>query len=137
MQHLLLDTCAVIWIAKDMEIKQAAEDAIKAAYESSTPVMISPMTAWEIGMLVARKRLILSIAPQQWFARVLQADGMKLAEMTPDVLISSSFLPGDPPRDPADRIMAATAREYGCTLVTRDKPLLDYGRKGHLSVLAC
>ena len=34
-------------------------------------------------------------------------------------------------------IIAATAREYGCTLVTRDKPLLDYGREGHVSVLSC
>jgi PIN domain nuclease of toxin-antitoxin system len=57
--------------------------------------------------------------------------------MPPDVLIASSFLPGKPPRDPADRIIAATAGHYGATLMTRDKALLDYGGQGHLSVMAC
>jgi PIN domain nuclease of toxin-antitoxin system len=57
--------------------------------------------------------------------------------MSPDLLIAASFLPGKPPRDPADRIIAATARDYGCTLVTRDRSLLDYGEQGHVRVLAC
>ena len=62
---------------------------------------------------------------------------MELAELSPQILIASSFLPGDPPGDPADRILAATAREYGYTLVTRDRPLLDYAKQGHLQALAC
>jgi PIN domain nuclease of toxin-antitoxin system len=52
-------------------------------------------------------------------------------------LIASSFLPGKPPRDPADRIIAATARDLGATLVTRDRALLDYGSQGHIAVLEC
>jgi len=62
---------------------------------------------------------------------------VRLADMSPDVLIASSFLPGTPPRDPADRILAATAREYGYRLMTRDTPLLAYARQGHLQALAC
>jgi PIN domain nuclease of toxin-antitoxin system len=42
-----------------------------------------------------------------------------------------------PPRDPADRIIAATARAFDMTLVTRDRPLLDYADAGHLKALAC
>ena len=57
--------------------------------------------------------------------------------MPPDILIGSSFLPGKPPRDPADRILAVTAREYGYQLVTRDRPLLDYADQGHIRALAC
>jgi PIN domain nuclease of toxin-antitoxin system len=53
------------------------------------------------------------------------------------MLLQSCFLPGSPPREPSDRIIAATAREYGFTVMTRDKALLDYGREGHLSVLEC
>jgi PIN domain nuclease of toxin-antitoxin system len=60
-----------------------------------------------------------------------------LADMPPDVLIASSFLPGVPPRDPADRIIAATARDLGATLITRDRALLAYGGQGHLNVVAC
>ena len=137
MRPLLLDTCAVIWIAENDPIAPNVRAAMKAAFTSDIPVSVSPMSAWEIGMLVARGRLTLLMRPQQWFARLLQTPGIELAEMTPDILMSSSFLPGDPPRDPADRIIAATAREHGCTLITRDKLLLDYGGRGHLSVMAC
>jgi PIN domain nuclease of toxin-antitoxin system len=68
---------------------------------------------------------------------LLATPTVRLADMSPDLLIASSFLPGRPPRDPADRIIAATARDYGCTLMTRDRALLDYGEQGHIRVLAC
>jgi PIN domain nuclease of toxin-antitoxin system len=51
--------------------------------------------------------------------------------------MASSYLPGEPPRDPADRIIAATAREYGYCLVTRDRLLLEYADRGHIQVLVC
>ena len=52
-------------------------------------------------------------------------------------MIASSYLPGKLPKDPTDRIMAATARELGATLITRDRALLDYGAQGHVAVLEC
>ena len=77
------------------------------------------------------------ITPRRWFERLLELPNMRLAEMTPSLLIDSSFLPGKPPRDPADRIIAATARDLGATLVTRDRELVDYGKQGHVSVVVC
>jgi PIN domain nuclease of toxin-antitoxin system len=77
------------------------------------------------------------MAPQRWFERLLQAPGLQLADMPPDLLIASSFLPGTPPRDPADRIIVTTAREYGYKLVTRDRPLLDYAEQGHIQAILC
>src|SRR5204863_3648127 len=100
-------------------------------------IYVSPITAWEIGILVSRGRLTSPMSPQRWFERLLHAPGVRLVEMSPDVLITSSFLPGTPPRDPADRILAATAREHGYRLLTRDTPLLTYARQGHLQALAC
>lgn len=46
-------------------------------------------------------------------------------------------LPGKPPKDPTHRIIAATARELGATLMTRDRALLDYGAQGHVAVREC
>jgi PIN domain nuclease of toxin-antitoxin system len=46
-------------------------------------------------------------------------------------------LPGQPPADPADRILVATARELGATLITRNRALIDYGEQGHLAVVQC
>jgi hypothetical protein len=63
--------------------------------------------------------------------------GVRLADLSPDLLTASSFLPGTPPRDPADRILAATARDLGATLITRDRALLAYGADGYIGVVAC
>jgi hypothetical protein len=78
-----------------------------------------------------------AVTPEKWFSRILELPGTAVAGLSPRVLIASSFLPGKPPRDPADRIIAATARDLGATLITRDSLLLNYGKQGHLNVVAC
>ena len=137
MRPVLLDTCAVIWLSEGEKLARPAIDLLKANDEARHFTYVSPISAWEVGQLAARGRVQLLITPQRWFARLFEARGVQLAEMLPDVLIASSFLPGKPPRDPADRIIAATARDLGATLITRDRVLLDYGRQGHLSVVEC
>ena len=134
---LLLDTCAAIWIANKEEISVDAIGALDRAREQRTSIYVSPISAWEIGLLTSRGRLSLLMPPSRWFDRLLEAPGLALTGLSPDILISSSFLPGTPPRDPADRILAATARAYGYMLVTRDRPLLEYAGQGHLQALAC
>ncbi len=134
---LLLDTCAVIWLTNGDKVSEHCVAAITDSRESDEPIFVSPITAWEIGLLAARGRLSLLMPPQRWFDRMLQAPNVCLAEMPVDILIASSFLPGVPPNDPADRIIAATAREYGFVLVTRDHQLLDYGEQGHIQSLHC
>ena len=99
--------------------------------------MVSPITAWEVGLLVSLNRLSLGATPQGWFALVLRLPGMRLADLSPEILIAASFLPGKPPRDRADRILLATARDLGATLITRDRELLAYGADGHVSVVEC
>lgn len=135
--HLLLDTCAAIWFAEGEAISQAARDTLGEAHARGQSIYVSPMTAWEIGLLSSRGRLKSPITPERWFQRLMDVPEMSLAELTPELLIASSFLPGIPPRDPADRIIAATAREFGYVLVTRDRALLEYGEQGHIRVLAC
>ena len=134
---LLLDTCAAIWLANDDPISDEFLAAMQDARDTEEPTFISPITSWEIGLLVARGRISLFVSPERWFERLMQAPTLRLADMSPNVLISSSFLPGVPPRDPADRILAATAREYGYVLVTRDQQLLDYADQGHVQVIVC
>ena len=136
-EPLLLDTCAVIWVANDEPIGKEARGAIAAALAADEPVYVSPITAWELGVLAARGRVSLQMSPEKWFDRLLDAPGVRLADMPPTVLIASSFLPGDKPADPADRIIAATAREYDLRVVTRDRRLLAYAELGYCRALAC
>ena len=137
MSPILLDTCALIWLVQDEQLAPSSVDELRTAHERGTYVFLSPISAWEVGLLVSRGRLRLLMSPQSWFSHASEAPGVKLAGMSPDLLIASSFLPGKPPRDPADRIIAATARDLGATLMTRDKVLLDYGKQGHVNVLRC
>jgi PIN domain nuclease of toxin-antitoxin system len=136
-QPLLWDTCAAIWIYEKAKLTQSAIDAMAAAHRESAPSYISPITAWEIGMLTAHGRLQLLIQPERWFANLFEVPGVQLAELSPTILIASSYLPGKPPKDPTDRILAATARELGATLITRDRALLRYGEQGHIAVVEC
>lgn len=134
---LLLDTHAAIWITEDQPLASSAVDAIDAAYRTGSTIFVSAITAWEVGLLVSRNRLSLVAKPERWFQRLLAIPGVKLADLSPDILIASSFLPGEPPKDTADRIILATARDLGATLVTRDRLLLKYGEAGQVSTVAC
>jgi PIN domain nuclease of toxin-antitoxin system len=134
---LLLDTHAAVWITEDQPLAKSALDVIDAGYRAGCAVFVSAITAWEVGLLVSHNRLSLVARPERWFQRLLAIPGIQLAELSPDILIASSFLPGTPPRDPADRIILATARDLGATLITRDRLLLKYGEDGHASTIAC
>ena len=134
---LLLDTCAAIWIAEDAPISEAAVAAMDEAFDTRQPTYVSPITAWEVAMLVMRGQFKSTLPPHRWFERLLKIPGFRLADMSPAILMSSCFLPGNFQRDPADCILAATAREYGYTLMTRDPVLLAYAQAGHLHAIAC
>ena len=137
MQPLLWDTCAIIWIYEKAPLSRQAVDLMGEASREGVSTYVSPISAWEIGSLTSRGRLQLLIRPERWFANLFEVPGVKLAEMSADLLIASSYLPGIPPRDPFDRIIVATARELGATLITRDRALLSYGTQGHVSVVEC
>jgi PIN domain nuclease of toxin-antitoxin system len=135
-QPILLDTCTLIFLTRKERLAAAAVKTMEAVSRDGS-TYISPISAWEIGSLASLGRLQLLIRPERWFANLFEVPGVRLAEMSPDLLIASSYLPGNPPRDPFDRIIAATARELGATLITRDRALLDYGEQGHVAVVGC
>jgi len=137
MSQLLLDTHTAIWLVEGQPFSTEAKEAFGKATANGENSLVSPMSAWEIGMLCARGRVRMPLSPVAWFERLLRSPGIALADLPVRVLIASSFLPGSPPRDPADRILVATAREGDHVLVTRDKELLAYAAQGHVRALAC
>jgi PIN domain nuclease of toxin-antitoxin system len=133
----LLDTCAAMYLVAQEPMAQVATEAMDKAADLGIPLRVSPITAWEVGMLQGKGRFRSSLTPQRWFETLRTRPGITLCELTPDVLLQSWFLPGKLNRDPADRIIAATPREYGFTVITRDRALLDYAEQGHLAVIEC
>ena len=98
---------------------------------------VSPISAWEIGMLVARGRTPITKHPTDYFDSFLRETGAQLCKLDVAILVNSSYLPGRIHADPMDRLLIETARSQDLTLLTSDKVILNYGLQGHVKTLAC
>lgn len=132
MSDLLLDTCAVLWLANGAALSAEARSAI-----AGRDLHVSPISAWEIANLVRKSRIALTLPVTKWFHHAVEKMQAAMPELTVEILANSCELPGSPPEDPADRIMIATARESNMVLVTRDSQILAYSRAGFVRALAC
>lgn len=137
MTRLLLDTCAMIWMAQEARMESAAIEAIDRAFAEGRSVGVSAISAWELGMLGRRNKLPAAVSPYSLFDRFAGSDGIRVEPATPSILIDSSFLPGDFHNDPADRIIVATARAQEMTIVTSDRAILAYAGQGYVLALPC
>ena len=102
---VLLDTCAVIWLANGDPIAERATAVIVHA-GLAEGVFVSPVSAWEIGLLsrpiTGRSAAVRFMPdPNTWFARVVGAPGIREAALTPEIAIDASFLPDEPHGTPA------------------------------------
>jgi PIN domain nuclease of toxin-antitoxin system len=118
-------------------MSSSSRAAIREARAANAGVYVSPITAWEIGTLASKEKIQLTLQPEVWFEALLGFPGVRLAALTPQILLASTALPGTPPTDPADRIIAATARMHGHVIITRDRKLVEYSREGHVRVKTC
>ena len=115
-RRLLLDTCALIWLATGAS---ELSEQTRAAINRADIVCVSAISAWEISLKAARGTLELPIPPAEWFGRALDHHHLTLADLSVDILVAANSLPWHH-RDPADRFIIATARELGATVVTAD-----------------
>jgi len=103
------------WVADRSKLSRAATRALSKADR----IGVSPISAWEISMLVLRGRLRLDTEVRAWVLAALAADRIEVAPFTADVAVTAANLSALHP-DPADRIIVATALENRAPLVTRD-----------------
>jgi PIN domain nuclease of toxin-antitoxin system len=108
---------------------QAAEALNRAGWEGR--IAVSEITPWEIGLLVSKGRLQLGADVMQWIRVALAKPGVRLVPLEPEIAVESTRLPFEMHADPADRILVATARHLGATLVTADGALLEMARRGN------
>jgi PIN domain nuclease of toxin-antitoxin system len=87
---------------------------------------ISPVSVFEVMALHAAGRVHLSRPAEQWLETAMAAPGTRLAPLTFDAAMDGGRIGVNHLPDPVDRMLVATARQMGATLVTRDRPILDY-----------
>jgi PIN domain nuclease of toxin-antitoxin system len=130
---LVLDTHVWIWLMEGTsgQLSNATVRLIEEAAANSA-LAVAAISVWEVAMLEQRGRITLSRSIDEWARAALTAPGIRLVDLSPEIALESARLPGEPHGDPADRIIVATTRILGGTLITQDKQILRYAAAGHV-----
>ncbi len=122
---LILDTHIWVWW-NQLDPKLAQEQQVCIESERARGIGISTISLVEIARLVKRGRLILPKPVNEWFDVALSQEGVILIAITPEIAVDAADLPGNFHKDPADRLIVATARAYDCPLLTVDREIRAY-----------
>jgi PIN domain nuclease of toxin-antitoxin system len=120
---LLLDTHVWLWLSiEPRRLSAAATAAIREALGVGG-LAVASISLWEVAMMVAIGRILPHGTPERWLGDLVDRARVAVREITPAIATAATQFPGDFPADPADRLIAATARVEGLRLVTRDSRL--------------
>ncbi len=123
----LLDTHVLLqWQEEESSLPPAYGEIFEAAREGE-PLGISEITLWEIAMLYERGRVAFDVPLRDWLERASAAPLVARVAISPEVAAEVAAFPSTFHRDPADRIIVATARVLGATLLTRDQRIIGSG----------
>lgn len=122
-QPMILDTCAVLWLAAGD--KKLSSATVKKINESPV-VYVSAISGFEIAIKVAKGKLKLPLPPQDWVMRVLEHHDLVMLPLTLDICIAGAELPPIHD-DPCDRFIIAAAKRNDLTVVTTDDRFGKYG----------
>jgi PIN domain nuclease of toxin-antitoxin system len=128
----LLDTHAWFWlVAGDEQIPPDLVASLEAALGEGQ-VFLSQISTWEIALKASLGKIELTRPLDLWLRE--NTAGLSMLDLSLDVVLESTRLPGTFHKDPADRFIVATARVHDLVLVTGDKLILDYAGGGHVKV---
>ena len=133
-QGVLLDTH--IWIQLQSGSPTLSKPALQAIdlATSRRSVYVPLISVWEIAMLTSKKRLQFDRPVRRWVTEALDKPGIQLLPLSSEIVIDAAELPEPMHKDPADRMIVASARVGRLTLITCDKPMLAFAKA---SGLAC
>lgn len=136
LRPLLLDTHVWIWcMLANAELAIGGRTAINRA-ATSGQLRIAAISVWEAALLASRGRIAVGRPLAQWIGEALSAPGLSIEPLLPQIAVEACSLPEAFHRDPVDRMIVATARVVNATLMTRDRQILDYAARGHLTAIA-
>lgn len=122
---IVLDTHIWVWWVH-ADLRLTAQQLVALQEHESEGLGVSAISCWEVAKLVEYGRLALPCPVGDWINQALAYPGIRLLELTPEIAVESTQLPGAFHRDPADQIIVATARVYDCALLTADRKILTY-----------
>lgn len=134
-RRFLLDTH--IWLRYQGISGDVRKAALPILHEAAAAglLYVSVISIWELALLVKRGKISLNTSVDRWTQAALSMQGINLLSFTPEIAIESVHLPDSVHKDPADRILIASARVERLTLVTRDDEILDFAVRTKLAHL--
>lgn len=123
---IVLDTHALLWWMNDSGELSATARKIIDKEEKRGVIGISAISVWEVCLLIASERLVLSVDVDTWLSRVMSVPHVEIIPIDATIAKTSVFLPNWPHKDPADRFVVATAVHTGSPLVTGDEKIRSY-----------
>jgi PIN domain nuclease of toxin-antitoxin system len=132
MNGFLLDTHVWLWMLFSNDKVALRERERLLSWERAGKLHLSSISAWEVAQKQSKGKLRIDGSVESWVNTSTEPGRLKLLELTVTILVAANQLPGEIHGDPADRLLAATARAHDLTLVTRDGPLLRYAAQGHV-----
>ena len=124
---IIIDTHILVWwVSGDQSLSKSAYQAINDTLASDREVIVSCISAWEISMLIEKGRLVLSMDVASWLDHVSQINGVRFMPIDNEIGVKATMLPGEFHKDPADRMIVATARKLAVPLVTADAKMIQY-----------
>lgn len=125
----LLDTHVVVWWwTDDPALPEPFGQALDSAVRAGDTVAVSAISLWEIAMLASRERLHLSAAVDAFLDDIERHPTVSILPLSARVAVESTRFGDGYPRDPADRIIGASARCHGLRLMTADKRIRASGQ---------
>ena len=130
----LLDTHILVWwFDGSSRLSPAQAKVLREAREGEEPLWVADITLWEIANLVNLGRIELRLPVRDWLERATAPPLVRRLPITPAVAAEVVALPPEFHRDPADRLIVASARVLGATLLTQDGRIIDSGVVSTLS----
>lgn len=127
MKYLLDTHVAVWWLFNDRKLPKEYARLIERAHTADTPIGISAMSLWELAKLGQADRLDIDETTTELLERIEGDPLFAILPLTGKIAVESTLLGARFPNDPADQIIAATARCHGLTLLTADQRIIDSG----------
>ena len=121
----LLDTHVLIWWLTDSARLSPAQREVIASASATSPLLVSDISLWEVAMLHSLGRIRLSLPLRDWLDAAVAPPLVRRHGISPAIAAELASLPESFHRDPADRILVATARVLAATLLTRDRRIVD------------
>jgi len=122
----VLDTHVWIWWHMQPDRLSTGVRNIIANVADRDELLLSAISPWEFCKLLEKDRLGISCSVQEWLDVALNMAALRLIPLSPHLAYQSTVLPQPFHNDPADQIIAATAREENAILLTKDRRLLEY-----------